>query len=207
MNPRRLGALALAAALSLGVAGTAFAQSGPTTDPAQVQAGAYALDKSHAKLVWATSHFGFSTYYGEFTDFDARLAFEPKAPEKSRLEVTINTGSVDTHDPKLDAHLKSADFFNVEKFPTATFKSTKVETTGPAKGRVVGDLTMLGVTKPVVLDVTFNGAGVGPVSKKYTSGFTAEGTIKRTDFGMSTFAPFVGDEVKLVINGEFQKVE
>jgi polyisoprenoid-binding protein YceI len=206
MFPRRLSALALAAALSLG-ATASFAQSGLITDPAKVQGGAYALDKSHAKIVWTVSHFGFSSYYGEFTDFDAKLAFEPKTPEKSRLEVTINTAGLATHDPKLDQHLKSADFFNVEKFPTATFKSSKVEATGPATGRVTGDLTLLGVTKPVVLDVTFNGAGVGPVSKKYTSGFSAEGTIKRTDFGMSTFAPFVGDEVKLLISGEFIKPE
>ena len=179
----------------------------PVTDRAQVQGGQYGLDKSHAKLIWATSHFGFSTYYGEFTDFDAKLNFDPAAPEKSSLDLTINTASVATHDAALDKHLKAPDFFNVEKFPKATFKSSGIEVTGPNTGRVTGDLTLLGVTKPVTLDVVFNGAGEGPVSKKYTAGFSAEGTIKRTEFGMATYAPYIGDEVKITFSGEFIKAE
>ncbi len=200
----RLAAYALAGALSL----TAFpAMAQMSTDPAQVQPGAYVLDKSHAKVLWAVSHFGFSTYYGEFTSFDAKLTLDPKAPAKSSLDVTIDIPSVSTNDAKLDAHLKAPDFFNAEKFPKATFKSTKVEPTGPTKAKVTGDLTLLGVTKPVTLDVTFNGAGVGPVSKKVTTGFSAEGTVKRTEFGMNTYAPYIGDEVKLIISGEFNKAE
>ena len=87
--------------------------------------------------------------------------------------------------------------------PTATFRSTRVEPTATSRARVIGDFTLLGVTKPLVLDVTFNGAGVHPVSKAYTIGFSAEGAIRRSDFGMNFLVPAVGDEVRLTISGEF----
>ena len=170
-----------------------------------VRSGNYALDKSHAKIIWGISHFGFSTYYGEFTDFDARLTLDAARPANSRLSVTIDTGSVSTNDAKLDAHLKNADFFDVERYPTATYTSTAVHRTGATTAHVVGNLTLHGVTRPVDLNVTFNGAGEN-IAKAYVAGFSAEGRIKRSDFGMTTYLPGLGDEVTLKISGEFNPV-
>ena len=173
------------------------------TQPAEVRAGAYALDKSHAKVVWAANHFGFSTYYGEFTDFDAKLTLDPAAPERSSLQVTVAMPSADTHNDGLDKHLATADFFDVAQYPTATFVSTEVRRTGDRTADVTGDFTLRGVTKPLTLKVTYNGAGVSPAGGKYTVGFSAEGVVKRSDYGMTYAIPGVADDVKLLISGEF----
>lgn len=180
---------------------------GATTDLAMVEGGQFALDPSHAKIIFSTTHFGFSTYYGLFTNFDAKLNFDTSAPAKSTLDVTINLDGIDTTNAKLDAHLKSADFFDVAHFPVATFKATKVEVTGPAAGKVTGDLTLHGVTKPITLEASFNGGGLNPMSKAYVVGFNATGTIKRSDFGIKTYVPAVGDDVTLTISAEFDRVQ
>ena len=179
---------------------------GATTDLTQIQGGSFALDKSHAKIIFSTTHFGVSTYYGLFTDFDAKLAFDAKTPAKSALDVSIGLDGIDTTNPKLDAHLKSPDFFDAAKFPTASFKSTKIEVTGPSSGKITGDLTLHGVTKPVTLNASFNGGGINPMSKAYVLGFNATGTVKRSEFGISTYVPAVGDEVTLTISAEFDRV-
>jgi polyisoprenoid-binding protein YceI len=199
----KTAASALVVALSL-MAVPALADA-PTTDLAKVEGGSFAIDKSHAKIIFSTTHFGFSTYYGLFTDFDAKLAFDPKAPASSDLSVTVNLNGIDTTNPKLDEHLKSPDFFNVAQFPTATFKSTKIEVTGATTGKIIGDLTLHGVTKPVELNATFNGGGTNPMTKAYVVGFNATGVIKRSEFGIKTYVPVVGDDVTLTISGEFDR--
>ena len=199
----KLATTALAIAMVLAAATPAAAQSFASTDTAKVEGGRFAMDKTHAKLIFSFSHFGFSTSYGLFSDFDARLAFDPKAPASSTLAVTVDMDHIDTFVPKLDGHMKSADMFDVDKYPTATFKSTAIEVTGPVTGKVTGDLTLHGVTRPVTLDTTFNGGGVNPVSKNYVVGFNATAKLKRTDFGITYAAPMVGDEVTLTISGEF----
>lgn len=185
----------------------AEAPTGPTTDLTQIQSGQFALDKNHAKIIFSTTHFGFSTYYGLFNNFDAKLTFDNKAPIKSALDVMVNLDGIDTTNPKLDAHLKSADFFDVAKFPGATFKSTKIEVTGPATGKITGELTLHGVTKPITLDASFNGGGVNPLSKAYVLGFNASGIVKRSEFGITTYVPAVGDNVTLTISAEFDRVQ
>jgi polyisoprenoid-binding protein YceI len=182
------------------------AQSPFTTEPAQVQAGTYELDASHGKVTWAVNHFGFSTYIGQFSGTAGTLTLDPKTPTASKLDVTVQTGSVGTLNEGLDTHLKSADFLDVAKFPTATFKATSIKLTGKTTADVAGDLTLHGVTKPIVLKAVFNQAGINPVNKVYTVGFDGETTIKRTDFGITTYAPAIGDEVKLTIEAEFKKV-
>ncbi|WP_114954032.1 YceI family protein [Sphingosinicella terrae] len=172
---------------------------------ADVRSGDYRLDKAHAKIVWSTSHFGFSTYYGEFTDFDARLRLDGDNPEASRLTVNVATASVDTHDEALDAHLNGADFFDAANFPSATFVSTAVRLTGPNQAEVTGNFTLRGQTRPLTLAVTFNKAGDN-MAGTYTAGFSATGTIRRSDFGVSYGLPLVGDEVQLTISGEFNLV-
>jgi polyisoprenoid-binding protein YceI len=193
-------------AIALVVAAPACAAS-PTTDLSQIEGGNFTIDKNHAKIIFSTTHFGFSTYYGLFTDFDAKLAFDPKAPAASTLEVSVNTNGIDTTNPKLDSELKSAEFFNSAEFPIAVFKSTKIVVTGPTTGSVTGDLTLHGVTKPVTLQATFNGGGVNPMSKAYVLGFSAVGRLKRSDFGINAFIPAVGDDVTLTISGEFDRVQ
>jgi polyisoprenoid-binding protein YceI len=168
----------------------------------QVRSGNYALDRSHAKIIWSVSHFGFSTYYGEFTDFDARLTLDAANPERSRLNVTVATPSIATHNDALDAHLKNADFFDVANHPNATFNSTAIRRTGATTAEVTGDFTMLGRTRPLTLNVTFNAAGDN-MAGVYTAGFSATGTIKRSDYGMNYGVPALGDEIALQISGEF----
>ena len=173
---------------------------------AQAQPGHYAIDRSHAKIIFAIDHLGFSTYYGVLNDFTASsLDFDPAAPQKSALSLTINIAGLVTTDPKLDDKLKSDAFFDVAKFPTATFKSTSIKMTGAATGKLTGDLTLHGVTKPVMLDVTFNGAGSPPMTTIYVIGFNASAKLKRSDFGIKNFIPLVGDEVKLLISCEFDR--
>ena len=192
-----LVASAPASAETQPVAAAAAAQAAPA-----VRAGDYKLDRDHAKILWSVSHFGFSTYTGEFTDFDARLTLDPARPERSRLSATIATESIATHNDALDTHLKSPDFFNVAAHPQATFVSTSVRQTGPKTADVTGNFTMLGVTRPLTLQVTFNAAGDN-MAGTYTAGFSATGTIRRSEYGMTYGVPAVGDEIELRISGEF----
>lgn len=195
----KLATAALAAILAF--APPAFAQSSP--DPAQAEGGQFQVDKTHAKIIFSFNHLGFSTSYGLFSDFDASLGFDPKAPAQSTLSVTVNMDGVLTTVPKFDAHLKSPDLFDTARFPTATFKSTAIEVTGPSTGKISGELSLRGVTRPVVLDAVFNGAGVHPMNKKYIAGFNATTKLKRSDFGLTYALPVVGDEVTLTISAEF----
>ena len=185
----------------------AMAEPNATADFKNVEGGNFKLDKSHARIIFSTTHLGFSTYYGFFSDFDAKLDYDPKSPTKSALEVTINLDGLVTNDPKLNENLKSADYFDVAKFPVATFKSTKINMTGAAKGQITGDLTLHGVTKPVVLDVILNRGGTNPVTQDYILGFDATGALSRSDFGIKTLVPFVGDKVNLIISCEFDRTK
>ncbi|MFW0776719.1 MAG: YceI family protein [Rickettsiales bacterium] len=162
----------------------------------------FEFDKGHTKILFFIDHMGFSQSVGEFTDYDGHFVFDEKAPEKSSVEVTLKPAGIRTSSVKLDEHLQNADFFNVEKFPDVTFKSTAVKVTGENTGEVTGDATMLGVTKPVTMKVTFNKAGIHPYSKDYVAGFSAEATLKRSDFGMNYGIPNVGDEVRIEIYTE-----
>jgi polyisoprenoid-binding protein YceI len=191
--------LAVALLASSTVQAQGFSQS-----PAEVKAGAYVLDPNHGKVTWSVNHFGFSTYVGQFTGVAAKLAVDPKAPQSAALDVTIDTGSVGTLNPALDTHLKSPDFLDAAKFPQATFKATSVKPTGDKTADVTGDLTLHGVTKPVVLHAAFNQAGVNPVDHKYSLGFAGAAVIKRSDFGIKTFVPYISDEVTLQIEAEFK---
>lgn len=178
------------------------APAGATKDLSKIASGAYALDKSHANIVFKINHLGYSNYVGRFNAFDAKLNFDAKSPDKSTIEVTVDTSSIDTNHEKLEGELKGEKFFNTAKFPAATFKSTHVTHNGD-KGTVAGDLTMLGVTKPVTFNVTFHGGGLGAFSKKETVGFHATTTIKRSDWGLNALVPMVGDDVQLDIEAEF----
>lgn len=165
----------------------------------------YKIDPAHTAVAFIVNHIGFSNVIGRFNTVGGDISFDKDAVEKSTVTVTIDAASIDTNHAKRDEHLRSPDFFNAKEFPKLTFKSTKIEKTGDKTGKLHGDLTMLGVTKPVVLDVTFNKDGVSPASKLETTGFSARGTVKRTDFGMKYGAPAVGDDIQLLIEIEAVK--
>lgn len=205
MTHLRPAALAtgLAAALVLAAAGAAAAP----VAPASVQAGAYKIEPTHTRVLFAVDHFGTSTWYGDFTHASGTLTLDPKAPAASKLEVSVPMETVSTTNSVLDGELKSADWFDAAKFPAMTFKSTKVTPTGPATADVAGELTLHGVTKPVVLHAKFKGAGVNPLTKAYTVGFDATGRIKRSEFGVTKYVPIVGDEVDLILSAPFVKVQ
>ena len=171
-----------------------------------VTAGDYKLDPSHTSIIFNVGHLGFSSFASRFDKVEGTLTFDPAKPEASKLDISIDAASVNTNSSELDDKLRKADAFNVAQYPTMTFKTTKIERTSETTGKVTGDFTMLGATKPVTLDVTFFGAGEHPFYKKPTMGFTATGTLLRSDFGMKTWLPMVGDEVTIRISAEFNKV-
>jgi polyisoprenoid-binding protein YceI len=169
-------------------------------------AGTYTLDPGHTQVIFSWNHFGFSNPTAQFGKVEGTLEFDQADPTKSSVQVTIPLASVNSNVPKLDEHLQKDEFFDSAKYPNATFKSTKVEKgAGSDKLKVTGDLTLHGVTKPVTLDVTLVGAGVNPLSKKVTVGFEATGTLKRSEFGVKTYVPLIGDELHLTIAGAFEK--
>lgn len=162
----------------------------------------YVLEKPHTQILFSVSHLGFSFSHGKFTDFDGRFTFNPDTPEDGHVDVTIKTESIEMNHKKWNAHMKNADFFNVTEYPEMRFVSTKIEKTGENTGKITGNLTLLDVTKPVTLDVTYNKSGIHPFTKSYISGFSARGSLKRSDFGMNYGIPNVGDKVNLIIEVE-----
>ena len=162
----------------------------------------YDLDPNHTRIDFSWTHFGFSHPMGRFDRFDGDFRFDPADPTKSSVTVTIPVSSIDTGVAKLDAHLQTADFFDVANYPTATFKSTRVERAGEHGLKVTGDLTLHGVTRPVVLDVVINKIGPHPMAGRAAAGFDATTTIKRSDFGISNYVPNVSDEIRLWISTE-----
>lgn len=162
----------------------------------------YTLDPMHTNIVWSANHVGFSNPSGKFATVSGSLVLDEAAPANSKVTVEIDPASIVTGLPKFDEHLKSKDFFNVVQFPKASFVSDKVEVTGKDTAKVTGNLTLLGVTKPVVLDVKLNKIGENPFSKVKTAGFSAKTTIKRSEFGMNYGIPAVSDDVVLSIESE-----
>jgi polyisoprenoid-binding protein YceI len=195
----------LAAALPLALAAPALARSFANPDPSAVKPGAYAIEPTHTRVLFSVSHMGFTTWYGNFTDASGSLVLDPAHPDASHLDVTIPIASVSTTNAKLDDELKSPAWFDAAKYPTASFHSTAVHVTGRDQAEIDGELTLHGVTKPVVLTAAFNGAGVNPIDQHYTAGFEVRGEIKRSDFGVSKYVPVVGDDVKLIISAAFEK--
>ncbi len=169
-----------------------------------VKPGHYRLDPAHGKITWSVNHLGYSTYSGMFGGVSADLVLDPKDVGKIALTATVDTATVDTLNPKLNAELVGDGWFNSKAFPQATFKSTKITITGPQTARVDGDLTLHGKTFPIILSATFNNAGVDPVDKQYTVGFDGASIVRRSTFGVSQYVPLVGDNVILRLEGEFK---
>lgn len=158
----------------------------------------YAIDPTHTYAAYEVNHLGLSLQNGVFTKVDGTVVVDAEA-RKGAIDVTIDANSLNTYLPKRDQHLKSKDFFNVEQFPTLTFKSKSLQFNGDQLAAVNGELTLLGVTKPVTLKVVRFARAKHPMTGKDSYGVNAETVIKRSDFGMTKYLPNIGDEVKLNI--------
>ena len=200
-----------AIALTQGMLGLAFAPAAlaqmtpPTTDPAQVESGAYAVEPNHTQILFSVSHMGFSTYYGQFSGASGSLTLDSRMPGKSSFVIHVPVKSVTTTSDKLTGELKSNAWLDASADPEMTFKSTKVTPIGHGYATVAGNLTLHGVTRPITLKAKLVGAGINPLDKKYTVGFDLTGTIRRSEFGVKTYVPLIGDAVTLTIAGVFEK--
>lgn len=180
----------------LAASAVAFAIVGSAAFAAPVT---YTIEPNHTSVTFSWNHGGgLSRMNGKFMNAVGTVVLDEAAPATSKVEVSFAIDGVNTGVAALDAHLKTPDFFDAAQFPTATFKSTKVDVTGAKTAKVTGDLTMHGVTKPVTLDVSLNKI----TDDKKKAGFNAKGTIKRSEFGISRFVPAVSDEIDLEISSE-----
>ena len=170
--------------------------------PTIAQSNAWQLDPPHSSAQFAVRHMGISTVRGTFTKLSGSAHYDAADAKNNSVEVTIETASVDTRVEMRDNDLRSDHFFDVQKYPTMTFRSTKVESAGADKLRITGDLTIRGVTKPVTLDVEGPSKPINDGQGHLHMGVSATGTLNRTDFGMTGYPGVVGNEIKLTIDAE-----
>lgn len=163
----------------------------------------YTIDPGHTYPYFKISHLGFSTMMGRFNTTEGKMTFDEKKGSGS-VEITIDANSIDTAHEKRDKHLRSPDFLNTAEFPKITFKSTKASIKG-GKGSVEGNITIMGVTKPITLNVTAMNCGVHPFNKKDVCGFDATAKLKRSDFGIKYGLPAIGDDMELMLEVEAVK--
>lgn len=208
-TPALLAILALASAPGAALADTAEV---PRASTEPVPAGAYTVDKAHTSLVFRVSHLGFSTYTGRFTRLDANLQFDPRNLDAARVEVTIDPRSIEA-DNAPSGFLQSLagdQWLDAQRFPQMTFRSKSVEVTGANTFRILGELTLHGVTRPITLDARYNGGYAGHTYEpRARVGFSAQGSFKRSDFGVSYGIPApgtsfgIGDDVAVTLESEF----
>jgi polyisoprenoid-binding protein YceI len=162
----------------------------------------YTMDPNHTQVRFGWTHFGFSKLEGMFEKVSGTFVYDPQNVAGSSVNASIDLTGIDTGVDKLNEHLATPDFFDVAKFGTATYKSTKVSAAGEGKLTVEGELTLHGVTKPVTLDVTVNNVGPHGMTQKPSAGFDATATLTRSDFGIDKYVPNVSDEIRLEITTE-----
>lgn len=181
-------------ALFLTAALLAFGVTAPAADT-------YQVDPVHSSVMFSIQHAGVTDFHGSFNELNGTVVFDAADPSKSSVDLTVPVASVDSRHPKRDAHLKSPDFFNAEKFPAITFKSTKVEAAGDDTFKVTGDFTLLGVTKSITVDFKKGKEGKG-MQGEIRGGGETRFSIKRSDYGMNFMPDMLGDEVSLVVSVE-----
>ncbi|WP_336039701.1 YceI family protein [Acinetobacter calcoaceticus] len=162
----------------------------------------YKIDPTHTATVFSWNHFGFSTPSANFSDIQGVIKVDNAKPANSSVNVTIPLSSVNTNVPALDKEFQEEAWFNAAKYPNITFKSTKVQTKDKKHFKITGDLTVKGVTKPVVLDAVLNKQGEHPMAKVPAIGFNATTSFKRSDFGLGNYVPNVGDKITVNITTE-----
>jgi polyisoprenoid-binding protein YceI len=202
----RKAALALTG-LALATALPVTAQQLPRTPPGtpdlrQIAAGTYTVDPAHSQVAFTVNHLGFSYYRGIFGGLTGRMTIDPKAPDKARVSIDIPIRKVVTTVDELNTMLLSETFFDADHYPTGHFEATSIKVMGK-KARITGNLTLKGVTRPVLLDASFVGAGV--MMGKRTVGFDATTTIRRSEFNILNSIPLIPDEVPLTIAVAFEK--
>ncbi|CAI4201802.1 TPA: YceI family protein [Acinetobacter baumannii] len=162
----------------------------------------YKIDPTHTATVFSWNHFGFSTPSANFSDIQGVIKVDNTKPANSSVNVTIPLSSVNTNVPALDKEFQEEAWFNAAKYPNITFKSTKVETKDKKHFKITGDLTVKGITKPVVLDAVLNKQGEHPMAKVPAIGFNATTSFNRSDFGLGNYVPNVGDKITVNITTE-----
>jgi len=167
----------------------------------------YTLDASHSQIVFSYDHLGFSTTYGMFSGFEGQIEFNEADPAQSAVSVSMPVMSMFTGWEQRDAHFMSPDFFDASDDEMVSFASTSIEVTGENTALITGDLTLNGVTKSIVLDATMNKSDTHPMANKPWLGFDATTTLLRSDYNVGNFAPFVGDEVGVMISIEAAKAD
>jgi polyisoprenoid-binding protein YceI len=198
-----LFALPLLAAIPF-IANSATTPAAKGPDTSKITGGTYTADSNHTLVGWKVNHFGFSDYFGIMGSPTGTLTLDKANPGKSSVTIEIPLTGLTTANEKLTGHLKSPDFFNAEAFPSAKFVSTMVMVKGTT-AMIHGNLTLLGVTKPVVLNAELSGSGTNMMSKKETIGFRATTSINRADWGMAKYVPAVSNKVDLNITVAFEK--
>ncbi|MGH8224176.1 MAG: YceI family protein [Woeseiaceae bacterium] len=196
-------------------AGHQSAQNTAPPIPADVPAGSYALDKAHASLIFRVDHLGFSNFTARFKRFDAELEFDPENLAVSSVTATVDPRSIETDYPNpavldFNAQLQGESWLSSAQYPQMTFRSAAVDVTGAGTMRIHGELTLRGMTRPVTLDATLNGGYAGhPLDPNARIGFSARGSLRRSDYGMTFGLPApgsrmgVGDAVEIIIEAEF----
>ena len=180
--------------LSAALAGAVFAASAESVD--------YRMDPTHTMVLASWNHFGYSNPTANFGDATGTISYDADAPANSKVEVVLPMSGLTSFVPDLDEHLRSADFFDAAQFPEARFTSTSVRDLGEGRLEVTGNLTLHGVTRPVVLDATLNKAAPHPMGNTPTIGFDATTTINRSEFGIDKYVPMVSDAVTIRITTE-----
>lgn len=173
-----------------------------TVDLSAAPSGGYILDPNHGYITFSYNHQGYSNPFLRWGSWDAALSWDAENPDASSIAVSIDVSSIDSGVDRFDGHLQGEDFFDVANYPKISFVSTGLEPTDVNTGALTGDLTIKGQTHPVTLSVTINNAGEGR-DKIGKLGFSARGTVKRSDFGIDKYVPFVSDEVDVIIEAEF----
>lgn len=197
----------LPAAMLIGMGGLIVAQPAlaqGTKNPAAVTGGTYKADPNHSQILFTYSHLGFTQNMGIASGATGTLMLDPKAPNGAKVSIDVPIASIHTTIAPLDAEFQSAGWFNAAQFPTAHFESTSVAVSG-SNAKIMGNLTIKGITKPITIDASLEGAGTNPMSKKESIGFSGKATIKRSDFGLGQAVPMVGDNVMLTITVGFDK--
>jgi len=205
--PRRSASSCLLLVIATMVSGPAQTQS-VATNPALAPAGRYRVVRDHTQIVFSAMHLGLSPYYGRLGGATGTLTFSPLDPSRSAVAIELDAKSIATMSDAVSRALCADDAFACAKSPKIGFRSTAIKRTGDAQGEITGDLTIAGVTKPVTLTARFHGGMQGPLGQdNYQLGFSAEATIKRSDFGLTKmiWSSTVGDDIHLFIAAEFEQ--
>jgi len=172
----------------------------PSTGAARAEI--YELDKLHTQILFFVDHFGFSKSQGEFLDFEGRFTFDRNNIEKSEVEITIYTDSIDMDDDKWNRKMRGKTYFNTKAHPNISFRSNRIESVDDKNISVYGNLTILGSTRPIKLEMRLNKTGLNLATGKKTAGFSGSAVLHRSDFGMTSHTKYIGDEVEIRLEVE-----